>query len=273
MATDQQTESSSAQQSASFRLKAGLFPLTLVEVLRLDRVIFEQDLKEKVAQAPAFFQQTAVILSFDEQCTGDMPLAELIEVSRHYGLIPVVMRGGKKSLQQEALACGLALMPEGKNKATKLEEINTSPEPVAADPKVSPEPEPEPAESDADAVPMLTDAIIPPSNPNRVITRPIRSGQQVYSKGGDLIVLAAVSAGAEILADGNIHVYGPLRGRALAGVQGDENARIFCHSLEAELISIAGDFQISEDLRGKWWKKAVQISRTGDQSLKIQELS
>lgn len=255
MATENLSEPNQSAKSASFRLKAGLFPLTLVEILHRDRSSFERDLKEKVAQAPDFFKQTAVILSFDEQCTGNMSLSDIIEMSRNYGLIPVVMRGGSDALQQAAQACGLALMPEGKSRFTESE---------ATPPK--------PAKPAADSVPVLTDAVVPPRNPNRIITRPIRSGQQVYCQGGDLIILSRVSAGAEVLADGNIHVYGSLLGRALAGVRGDTDARIFCHSLEAELISIAGDFQISEDLRGQWWKKAVQISLNG-RAIKIEELS
>ena len=90
----------------------------------------------------------------------------------------------------------------------------------------------------------------------------------IYARGGDLIVLAPVSAGAELLADGHIHVYGPLRGRALAGVTGDRQARIFCQSLEAELVSIAGQYKVAEDLRKQQWKAPVQISLEGD-SLKI----
>jgi septum site-determining protein MinC len=99
--------------------------------------------------------------------------------------------------------------------------------------------------------------------PTRIITTPIRSGQQIYARGGDLIVMAAVSAGAEVLADGNIHVYGALRGRALAGVQGNENSRIFCSSQEAELVAVAGQFMVDEVLRTNHWKEAVQIYLAG----------
>ena len=101
--------------------------------------------------------------------------------------------------------------------------------------------------------------------PSRVITSPIRGGQQVYAQGGDLIVLAPVSPGAELLADGNIHVYGPLRGRALAGIKGDTKARIFCRQLAAEMVSIAGQYKVAEDLRrDPAWAEAVQVSLSGD---------
>ena len=93
-----------------------------------------------------------------------------------------------------------------------------------------------------------------------MITRPVRSGQQAYARGGDLIVLGLTSAGAEVIADGNIHVYGPLRGRALAGACGDDGARIFCRSLEADLVSIAGNWQVRDDMPDNLIGKPAQIS-------------
>lgn len=100
--------------------------------------------------------------------------------------------------------------------------------------------------------------------PAKIINQPVRSGQQVYAPEGDLIILAPVQAGAEVLAAGNVHVYGPLRGRALAGIHGAEHARVFCQSLEAELVSIAGHYKISEDLQDNGWKTAVQIQLRDD---------
>jgi septum site-determining protein MinC len=99
---------------------------------------------------------------------------------------------------------------------------------------------------------------------NRIINHPVRSGQQIYAADGDLIVLGTVSAGAELIADGNIHIYGTLRGRALAGVKGDIETWIFCQSLEAELISIAGRYRISEQIDSTDWGKAVQIHLVDD---------
>ena len=105
----------------------------------------------------------------------------------------------------------------------------------------------------------------PVYRPTRVVTTPIRGGQQIYAQGGDLIVLAPVSPGAELLADGSIHVYGPLRGRALAGIKGDTSARIFCQQLAAEMVSIAGQYKVAEDLRrDPLWAEAVRISLSGD---------
>lgn len=101
--------------------------------------------------------------------------------------------------------------------------------------------------------------------PAKIIRHPVRSGQQIYAKGGDLIILSSVSTGAEVLADGNIHIYGPLRGRALAGVLGNTDASIFCMRLEAELISIAGRYKVDEDVKRSFWQKPVRISLVGNQ--------
>jgi septum site-determining protein MinC len=100
----------------------------------------------------------------------------------------------------------------------------------------------------------------------KLITQPVRSGQQIYARGGDLVIMASVGAGAEIIADGHIHVYGALRGRALAGVNGFDEARIFCNNLEAELVSVAGQYCVNDDLRKSHWGKAVNISLDGDHS-------
>jgi septum site-determining protein MinC len=107
--------------------------------------------------------------------------------------------------------------------------------------------------------------------PAKVILRPVRSGQQVYAEGSDLVVTASVSEGAELLADGNIHVYGTLRGRALAGVKGNSSARVFCQSLDAELVSIAGQFIMHDTVKGECWKKPAQIYLEED-TLRIEAL-
>ena len=105
----------------------------------------------------------------------------------------------------------------------------------------------------------------PAIKPTKIITSPVRGGQTVYAEGCDLVVIASVSPGAELMADGNIHVYGPMRGRALAGHKGNTKARIFCQQLSAELVSIAGKYRVSEDLRrDPLWGTGVQISMSSD---------
>lgn len=104
-------------------------------------------------------------------------------------------------------------------------------------------------------------------NLGMLVEKPVRSGQQIYAKGRDLIVLAPVGPGAEVIADGNVHIYAPLRGRALAGVMGNENARIFCKELRADLISVAGFYQVSEDLPEDLLGRQVQVRLVGHQLL------
>lgn len=239
---------------ASFRLKGGLYPLTQLDINHYQADQFQRDLANKVAEAPAFFRQTPVVLSF-ELFDGDptlLPLKEIRQTCMDYGLLPIAIRGSGTDLAARALVAGMPMLASSRKKSTPDDAIPA---------------EAKPQEDTGDAA-QSQDA---PAAQNRLITSPIRSGQQVYAAGGDLIVVAPVSAGAEILADGNIHVYGPLRGRALAGVKGNREARIFCHSLEAELVSIAGDFKLDEDLRGALWKKSVQICLS-DQTLEISEL-
>lgn len=236
-----------------FHLKGGMLTMTLIELVRQEPERFARQLADKVEQAPNFFQDTPVVISLDKlagQLDG-ATLAHLLRICKDHGLQPVALRGAEhfRPVAQES---GLVLMPPGRGREKAIE-IEPEPKPQ---PKSEPrrDPEPQPAASD--------------SLPGRLITQPVRSGQQVYARGGDLVVLAPVSAGSELLADGNIHVYGPLRGRALAGVRGNTEARIFCQSLEAELVSIAGQYKVAEDLKRQQWKTAVQVSLEGD-SLKI----
>jgi septum site-determining protein MinC len=116
----------------------------------------------------------------------------------------------------------------------------------------------------AEAAPTLQPPPAPAESKSRLITQPVRSGTQIYARGADLVVTAPVSAGAEIMADGNIHVYAPLRGRALAGASGDPGARIFCSRLEAELVSIAGHYLVSDQIPPEHRGLSVQIALVDD---------
>lgn len=239
-----------------FHLKGGMLTMTLVELIRLAPEQFARQLAEKVEQAPNFFVDTPVVIALDKlsEPLSDMPLRHLLSICRDHGLQPVALRGGE-DFRTLAGNADMVLLPPGRQREKPIE--------VAAEPAPKPaaKPAPTPAPSPAAPAPVAAGA-------GKIITEPVRGGQQIYARGGDLIVMAPVSAGAELLADGHIHVYGPLRGRALAGVQGNQQARIFCQSLEAELVSIAGQYKVAEDLRKQQWKAPVQISLEGD-SLKI----
>ncbi|SDU17870.1 septum site-determining protein MinC [Halopseudomonas salegens] len=239
-----------------FHLKGGMLAMTMIELIRQTPYAFARQLADKVEQAPNFFRDTPVVFSL-EKLSGELApatLQELLRISRDHGLQAVALRGDER-FRQLAQEAELVLLPPGRTREKPLEE------PAADAPPVADEPVDQPT----------ADNNSPVVSCGRVITDPIRSGQQVYARGGDLVVLAPVSAGAELLADGHIHVYGPLRGRALAGVRGNTEARIICQSLEAELVSIAGQYKVAEDLRKAHWKKAIQVSLDGD-SLKISEL-
>ncbi|NLC61297.1 MAG: septum site-determining protein MinC, partial [Gammaproteobacteria bacterium] len=129
---------------------------------------------------------------------------------------------------------------------------------AAAEPP-PPAPAPEPAAAPAPAPQPAS------GQPGLIQQVPVRSGQQVYADNRDLTVLGAVSPGAEVLADGSIHIYGPLRGRALAGAQGNDKARIFCRAFHAELVAVAGQYKVLEDIPRELHGKAAQVWLDGDE--------
>jgi len=212
-------------------LKGGLQPLTELKIYLDDMTRLESQLAAKVAQAPGFFAGAPVVIDLEPlgMSGPSFALAKLVTVLRKHGLVPVAVRGGNGIIEHLAIENNLGVLPS-RRQAVAQEVIEQPATPSAA----------------------------------RVIRQPVRSGQQIYVRGGDLVILAPVSPGAEVLADGHIHVYAPLRGRALAGAQGDVEARIFCHALEAELISIAGCYKIAEDIDPGLRGQAVQIFLEGE---------
>lgn len=232
--------------NAVFQLKGGLFPLTALQLLSTSLELLEEQLDEKLLQAPKFFHNAPIVIDLVKvnrpECSINFRLLKEILMSRH--LIPVGIKNGNASQNEEAGQLKLALLQDTAKEKSQVTQPSNQIELKTH--SYSPE------ESQATEETFQ-------SNNTRVITEPVRSGQQIYVRGGDLIVLAPVSHGAELLADGHIHVYATLRGRALAGVTGNTNARIFCQSLEAELISIAGQYKISEDIEKSHWQKYVDI--------------
>ena len=211
----------------------------------------ELQLKEKIAQAPEFFKNSPLLIDLQKLNTQnlDVELQALVKLVRDLEFMPMGIRGGSETQNNTALDMKLPVHSMHGTNAP----INNKPEPKTL------------------AVPEVEEAKQPEQNQeNKLITQPVRSGQRVYAK-GDLIVTATVSAGAEIMAEGNIHVYGTLRGRALAGVLGNINSRIFCSDLQAELISIAGIYQLSDDLSPALAHKPVQIS-LDNQTLIIKDI-
>ncbi|HEY9067749.1 MAG TPA: septum site-determining protein MinC [Burkholderiaceae bacterium] len=181
-------------------------------------------LEAQASGTAPLFENDPVIVDLAKLREADAPVAwdELLPLLRRHGMVPVAVRGGSAAQMEAAQAAGLIDAPEG--------QPATAPAPAAA----SATPAAAPAQAMATPIPPV------------IVDRPLRSGQQVYARGTDLIVLGLVSHGAEVIADGHIHVYAPLRGRAIAGARGDPSARIFTTCLEAQLVSIAGTYRTAE---------------------------
>jgi len=236
--------------STSFQLKGSLFTLTVLQLHNDNLGLLASELSQKIKLAPKFFQYAPVVVDLQKIAAQakDIDFAELSKILREHRLIPVGIRGADDSVYQNAQVAGFAKMMD-----TQLEE---KVEPSLAKGKSKPNAKAA-QETKVDAPSVL-------ASKTRLITQPIRSGQQIYVQGGDLIVIAPVSPGAELLADGSIHVYGRLRGRALAGVNGNRQARIFCHSLEAELIAIAGEYKVIEDPKDSRKRGPQQVYLEGE---------
>ena len=233
--------------------KSSTFFVLVLIIYSNDLTIIEQKLREKISQAQDFFRNSPIILDVRElnQQGHEIDIIKLITLIRSTGLFPVGIRGGND--QQNLHAASLFIPIDMSRSTTSFQtEIQKA---ATSLPSTAPHE-------------VIKEIVV--SNATTLISQPVRSGQRIYAS-GDLIILTQVSAGAEIMAEGNIHVYNTLRGRALAGVQGNRDARIFCSDLQAELISIAGDYKTSEDLKDIAPKKPVQIYLQ-DQALIIKEL-
>jgi septum site-determining protein MinC len=238
---------------AAFELKAAAFTLPIIRLLGADMDAVAEQLGAKVDQAPDFFRNTPVVIDLTglPPGTGDVQFPLFVGLLRGYGMIPVGVRGGDSVQNEAAEAMELAILGDA---------FVRRPRAAAAKPAPKPAPKPKPKPKQAAAEPDKPEASkVAAGVPFTLVERPVRSGQRVYAAGGDLSVVAPVSSGAELMADGNIHVYGPLRGRAMAGMKGDIRARIFCQDLQAELVSVAGHYRVSENIPAALKGVPVQI--------------
>jgi len=216
----------------------------------------------------AFFAGDAALLELDRiagtESTRPVDWVALCSMFNSHGLHVIGVRGGSDELRASAAAAGLASFAAFKRATRAADESTARAAPVEAGPAQDAA-----AISVPETPPPLVQPAQPAFTPTLVINRPLRSGQQAYARGGDLVVLAAVNAGAEVIADGSIHIYAPLRGRALAGASGSTEARIFTTRFEAELVSIAGVYRtfeagIPDQLTGR--PVQVQLSVTADEA-------
>jgi septum site-determining protein MinC len=255
MATDPATK--------AIELQGVMTALHVLRVLTPELQAIAAGLDQKIAQFPSLFSDAPVVIDLralePDQSTGLRPgqrlrLAQLVDLLRSRGLAPVAVRGGLPGRVEEARAAGLGVFEWDRSGPAKK-----------APRTAAPEASPAPSQADAVVQPIKTSTSL-------TLLQPLRAGQIVYAEGCDAVALAAVNTGAELIADGNIHVYAPLRGRALAGAGGNDQARIFCQRFEAELVSIAGVYVSADDLPSDKHGKAVQISLR-DNELVIAELS
>jgi septum site-determining protein MinC len=216
------TVAAAAKPASLLELRSAALTLVAVVLKTIDLSVLARELADRVAATPGLFDKdpVAIDLSRVREACEPIDFGALIELLRSHQLVPVAARGGSDEQMAAAAAAGLAEAPDPPRGSAR------SSEPL-----------------------LLTESIreVPlPAPPPLIVDKPLRSGQQVYARGGDLIVLALVSYGAEVIADGSIHVYAPLRGRALAGAKGNTDARIYTICMQAQLLSIAGVYRTGE---------------------------
>ncbi|WP_374556438.1 septum site-determining protein MinC [Thermomonas sp.] len=229
-------------------LKFGQVGIANLRVRTLDPAQLAAEMRERVQRAPNLFARAAVVLDFGG-LTRTPSLDEaraLVDGLREAGVLPVALAYGTKEIDALAQQLGLPLLAKFR---AQYERGDEAPAPARAAEA------PRPAEP---AVPAPA-TVAAAGAPGLIQVAPVRSGQQVYAEQRDLTVLATVGAGAEVLADGSIHIYGALRGRALAGARGNEGARIFCREFHAELVAVAGHYKVMEDIPADLRGKAVQV--------------
>lgn len=290
----------------SARLEAFTLRLFTADLVVIAALLEEKAAQyAKFANMPFILDATRLQL----QRADELDLAAVIALFAARDLRVVALQHGKKDWSELANKAGLLWLDGGK-KANRQPENNTddvanqdatnnqhdadssNDEAQSADNVANQQTQPENAETVENNIDQPAEAGVQTDNPDNsteeaandkpqpetllttrktvVVTSPVRTGQQVYAEQADLVVLGMVSEGAEIIADGNIHVYAPMRGRALAGESGDTSARIFLQSMQAELVSIAGIYRVFEqDLPPSLHKKAVQIELQDDERLAI----
>jgi septum site-determining protein MinC len=243
-----------------FQIRGQLHTLLTLRLIAPNDHRFFPKLQSAISLTPVFFSNAPVVLDAAPVADQQPPnLAEFARRLRQQHLVPVGVQNGSEDWNRAAVNAGLGVLPAAwgarqRTASTTQEESAT----------------------EAAATATAHDQPAGPSGPRRggpslLVTEPVRAGQQVYAEGGDLVVLAPVSPGGEVLADGHIHVYGPLRGRAHAGLSGDERARIFCQSLEAQLVSIAGYYLVNDEIDARLLKQRVQ-ARCAERAVVLERL-
>ena len=258
---------SESPQSHCYDIKSADLSLLALVLKTTDIQAISQALEQQLAESPGFFEQDPVIIDVSliasDSDAVTLNLESLLPLLRQHGLLPLAIKGAQSALLNHAKGLGLVDASDARIRRSVplAEPVQAQARPAASEPLAEPLPEPAP----------VTPPVLAPQGP-MVVDKPLRSGQQVYAKGRDLIVLAMVNAGAEVIADGNIHIYASLRGKAIAGARGNMQARIFAQVMEPELISIAGIYRTSEnalpkEVLGQAAQVCLQSGPEGDKLL------
>ena len=244
----------------SFELKSGQLPLVSLLLKSTDFAHLADEWDAHYGDNPGFFDKDPLVIDLSHLSDPTVPdFKALLTLLKRRNVCPMAVKGGTAQQLAAAVKAGLVVAQD-----VVLQHM---PAPAESPPPAPPPPAPAP-----EAAPAAPAAALPAL----VVDKPLRSGQQVYARGRDLVVMAMVNPGAEVIADGHIHVYAPLRGKAIAGARGNGDARIFAMSLEAELISIAGIYRTSEnplapEVQGK--AAQVRLSNDGQDKLIIEPLN
>jgi septum site-determining protein MinC len=240
-------------------LRFGQVGIACVRVRRVDAAALCDELERRVRSAPQLFARAAVVLDLSHllDLPDDGTVDALLEAVRTAGMLPVGLAYGTSETEALAKRMGLPLI--AKFRAAYEPADGGSIAPPAPAPAAAPAPRAEPVREPIHAA--------PPAGPTLGAQHhdgTVRSGQQVYARDRDLVLTGAIANGAEVIADGSIHVYGSLRGRAMAGAQGDEKARIFVSDFRAELVAIAGHYRVFEQIPKDLEGQAVQCWLDGE---------
>jgi septum site-determining protein MinC len=237
----------------SFELKSGQLPLVSLLLKSTDLAHLADEWDAHYGDNPGFFDKDPLVIDLSHLSDPTVPdFKALLTLLKRRNVCPMAVKGGNAQQLAAAVKAGLVVAQDVV--------LQHTPAPAESHPPAQPPPTPAPEAALAAPAAAL---------PALVVDKPLRSGQQVYARGRDLVVMAMVNPGAEVIADGHIHVYAPLRGKAIAGARGNGDARIFAMSLEAELISIAGIYRTSDvplpaDVAGKPAMVSLQPGPDGE---------
>jgi len=268
---------------AAFELKGAMAPLTVMRLYTVDLMQIERQLRAKIAQRPQMFLYAPVLLDLANlEDGGSLAVAALISLMRAFKLVPIGAIHAPDSLGPAFAGTGLGILPSAAAKPRTAEteaasadartptpraSVSTAPTAVA---RPAPAPAPSAAVTPAPTPrPVPAAPVMPPVRAGHggpmVVSSPVRSGQVIYAQNCDLVVLAPVNPGAQVMADGHVHIYSTLRGRAIAGAQGLSGARVFVQKLEAELVAIGDAYVLADELPGKLRGRPAQVFLEGNE--------